>query len=110
MEEDHHITVHAAHVVPLAAIVPKDKPEPAAIPESTPEPFITPDPELYKFDQVCGRLISSVLEAILVKHEGMSWSLFPQTMADVDAQNSAPLLLFEDMEDNSIKHVSHPAP
>lgn len=47
MEEDHHITVHATHVVPPAAIVPADKPEPkpAAIPESTPEPFIRPDPE-----------------------------------------------------------------
>lgn len=112
LEEDQLTTVHATHfVTPAATILMDEKPElqPAVMPEPTPEPYITPEPKPNMSDQVLEPATTSMSVEILVENEGMVWTSIPSDAADVDAQNSEPLIVFEDMEDNSTKPISSPS-
>lgn len=73
-------------------------------PEVMPELTTIPEPES---DQVREPATVSMPVHILVEYDGMEWSPVPLTTPDVNALNSAPLILFEYEE--STMPVSSPS-
>lgn len=109
MEEDHNATVNGMHFAPLAMPPAELKPEPTAViklepammpaPEWMPKSIFILEPEPDKMpDQVHELAILSVPKDILVEYEGVVWSPVPSAKADISALNSAPLIIFEEME------------
>lgn len=99
---------NAQCIAEFAATSPADvKPEPTTMPapEVMPEPKIIPEPEP---DQVHEPATVSMPVDILVEYDGMEWSPVPLTTPDVNALNSAPLILFEEYEESTMP-VSSPS-